>query len=214
MPSYRERERRRARSGQKPTRLAGRTTDGEAVTGHAVLFRMRPAIELGRMPESGGYPVGFVQAAAQLMGTELADIVHLCSGSVSGGRLTIDIRPAAQPDVLADVRWLPLGRSTVDAILVDPPYDPTYAEQLWGTGKVYPTPTSILRECAEVLRPGGRVGLLHHIVPTQVDGLNRLGTWGVTTGLGYRIRAFTILERPPQSPTLFATHQDLGAQGA
>lgn len=215
-PPLAERERRRARSTVDAGSRRGRLNapDGSA-TGHAAIYRMRPALELGRMPEGGGYPVGFVEEAARIMGHPVANLVHLCAGSVAGGRLTIDLRssahpaghrhhsPDVHPDVIADVRWLPLGPDTVDAILVDPPYDRAYAAALWNIAAEYPTPSTILRECAVALRPGGIVGILHHIVPMQVDTLTRLGTWGVTTGLGYRIRAFTVYRHDPAPARLF-----------
>lgn len=205
-PTRAQKEARRARSGQKEGRLRGRQRDeGGATTGHPALFAMRPALELGRFPEGGGYPVGFVEAAARIMHVDLAELVHLCSGSVRGGRLTIDVRPDAGADVRADVRWLPLRPGSVSAILADPPYSVDYAEELWGTGKIYPTPTVLLRECAEALAPRGVVGVLHHVMPDAVPGLARVGCWGVTTGPGYRIRAFTVFRR------LDATLEDLGA---
>lgn len=197
-PSRTAREARRYRSGQSPDRLRGRIRNGEGGSGHPALFAMRPAIELGTFPSGGGYPHGFVEAAAQLMGVDLAAIVHLCSGSVRGGRLTIDIRRSAGADVVADVRWLPLRPRSVTAILADPPYSPEYADQLWGTAKVYPTPTVLLRECAEVLAPGGVVAVLHHLMPDAVPGLVRMGCYGVTTGPGYRIRALTLFRRQAQ----------------
>lgn len=198
------REARRYRSGDKAGRLRGRLRGDTAVTGHPVLFSMRPALELGVFPEGGGYPVGFVEAAARIMGVDLAQIVHLCSGSVRGGRLTIDVRRGAGPDVVADVRWLPLRPASIDAVLADPPYSPEYADELWGTAKVYPTPTVLLRECAVVLRPGGVVAVLHHLMPDAVPGLARVGCWGVTTGPGYRIRALTVFRRDAPLPGLGA----------
>lgn len=201
-------QRAEARRARTVPKLAGRRSDGdECSTGHPALFTLTPVVELGRLPEGGGYPVGFVEAAAGLLGAELGDIVHLCAGSVSGGRLTIDLRaevrapesgyhvPAMRPDIVADVRWLPLGAGTVDAILADPPYSAEHAAALWNAGKQYPTPSVLLREAAHALRPGGRVGFLHHVVPSPVPGLRIVGVYGVTTGTGYRIRAFTVLER-------------------
>jgi len=198
-------EARRARSGEKRGRLKGRVReDGTSSTGHPALFSMRPAIELDPFPDAGGYPNGFVETAADLMCVNLADIVHLCAGSVRGGRLTIDARSQVlkprkwkhmAPDVVADVRWLPLGAGTVDAFLIDPPYDRKYANELYGTGRIYPAPLVVLRECAHALRPGGRVGFLHHLVPTLPPELDLVSVHGVWTGPGYRIRAFTIAER-------------------
>ena len=51
------------------------------------------------------------------------------------------------------------------------------------------------REAARLLRPGGRVGLLHFQVPMFHRPLRLVGVFGITTGLGYNIRAFTLLEK-------------------
>jgi len=85
------------------------------------------------------------------MGCSPAELVHVCAGSVSGGRLTLDIRPSTAPDVVADARWLPLRPGSARFILTDPPYSAEHAEALYGVGKQYPQPIVLLRECAEVL---------------------------------------------------------------
>lgn len=164
---------------------------------------MAPGVRARTDARGGGYPEGFIERAAQLLGCDdLASIVHLCSGSVKA-RFTFDIRADVGAAVRADVRWLPLRPGSVRFILVDPPYEQEYAEALWGLGKKYPTPAMILRECAEVLEVGGRVGLLHQIVPGMPEQLRRIGTYGITTGVGYRIRALTIAERVELDASLF-----------
>lgn len=188
------RESRRARKGRK---LSGAQRNGgdECTTGHPTLFVMNPAFELGRIPEGGGYPVGLVELAARLMGCDdLAAIVHLCSGSVRAPR-TFDLRPNVGARVRADVRWLPIRPGSCRWILADPPYGMDYAEELWGLGRQYPIPRVLLRECAAALAPGGHVALLHHVVPSMVPRLERVGTYGVWCGAETRIRALTIARR-------------------
>ncbi len=180
--------------------------DEGCVTGHPAFLSMAPAYELGRMAEGGGYPVGLVELAAQLMGiTDLAAAVHVCSGSVRAP-LTFDCRAESEASCLGDARRLPVRDASVRWVLIDPPYDPDYAEALWGTGKLYPTPTVLLREAARILVPGGMVGLLHHLVPVIPPdvGLERVGTHGVTTGPGYRIRCFTVARRVAPPLSLFS----------
>lgn len=167
------------------------------------MFAVNPTIELERMPEGGGYPVGFVEWATQILGApEPTAVVHLCSGSIQAP-LTFDWRALdVGAAVACDVRWLPIRRESVRWILVDPPYGDDYAEALWGLGKQYPSPTVLLRECASALMIGGRVGFLHHVVPRVPDDLERVGTFGISTGPGYRMRAFTVAEKRAPALTL------------
>jgi hypothetical protein len=166
-----------------------------AVNGHPALLDVKPAFELGPMPQGGGYPQGFIELAARLMGcADVDQVVHLCSGSVRARR-TFDYRAAAHPAVVADVRWLPIGRGRVRWIMADPPYSEDHAEELWALGKKYPTPIVLLRECAEALMAGGRVAFLHFLVPYLPDDLTRIGTWGVSIGPGFRMRALTVAEK-------------------
>jgi ubiquinone/menaquinone biosynthesis C-methylase UbiE len=80
-------------------------------------------------------------------------------------------------------------------VLIDPPYSVEYAESLYGTD--YPRPSHLLKEAARVVVPGGRVGILHFLVPfaPKGSGLEFVAVRGVTTGLGYRIRAWTLFAR-------------------
>ena len=52
------------------------------------------------------------------------------------------------------------------------------------------------------MRPGGRVGILHFLVPSNArTSLRFERVYGITQGLGYRIRAFTVYVKTP--PGLF-----------
>jgi len=193
------REARRARSGRS---LRGVPDTEACTTGHPALFALSPALELGHMPEGGGYPVGFVEAAARLMGcADVGAVLHLCSGSLSAP-LTLDARESVRPRIVADVRWLPLRPGSVRWIMADPPYGPRLRRGVVGPRPPLPeTPSVLLRECAQVLAPGGVVALLHQWVPRLPPLLERIGTYGVSTGPGYRLRALTIARK--RDGTLF-----------
>jgi len=142
----------------------------------------------------GQYPKGFVRWATRALGVQVSEIVHVCSGSLGrAGRCSIDIRPAAVPDVIADARALPLRDGSVRAVMIDPPYAVEYAKGLYGLE--YPRPSHLLAEGARVVAPGGVVALLHFLVMSPPLGCTIERTWGVTTGCGYRIRAFTVYRK-------------------
>lgn len=174
------------------------------VTGHPVMFGdPRPAVELGRIPEGGGYPHGLIEFAGRQMGvTDHRKVVHLCSGSVLAP-LTFDIRQASAARVIADVRHLPISAGAARWVMVDPPYSAEHAEDLWGVGKEYPNGAALFREVARILEPGGKFAYLHFLVPKLPEQLERIATYGVTIGPGYRIRALTIGRRRPTAEGLF-----------
>lgn len=163
--------------------------------GHPLLFGKGRAEDFGEFPEGGGYPIGFLDRAYEWLGVTCPDLVlHLCSGSVRRG-VTVDIRPEKCPDVVCDARHTPFDDESFDWILIDPPYSPEYARNLYGTEKAYPLPGQLMREASRLLRPGGRVGLLHFQVPMIRKPLRLVEVRGITTGMGFAIRAFSICEK-------------------
>jgi SAM-dependent methyltransferase len=91
-PKSTAREKVRARSKLKKV---GRRSDSDqgCLTGHPAFGVARPAYELERIPEGGGYPEGFIELAGELMGVEdYSRVLHICSGSVRSA-LTLDWRP-------------------------------------------------------------------------------------------------------------------------
>lgn len=162
--------------------------------GHPLLFSRGKAHDFAVFPEGGGYPLGFLEMAYAVLGADPDKVLHLCSGSMRRG-VTVDIRPEVGPDIVADCRAVPLPDESFDWIMADPPYAEDYARNLYGTEKNYPKPGQILKEAARLLRPGGRVGLLHFIVPLVRKPLRLVEVRGITTGAGYAIRAWSVFEK-------------------
>ena len=163
--------------------------------GHPLLFGSGRAEDFGVFPDGGGYPIRFLSLAYEWLGVTDPDrVLHLCSGSMQRG-VRVDIRPETNPDVVCDARHTPFEDESFDWIMCDPPYSAEYARNLYGTEKDYPKPGQLMKEASRLLRPGGRVGLLHFQVPMVRKPLRIIEVRGITTGLGYAIRAFTIMEK-------------------
>jgi hypothetical protein len=163
--------------------------------GHPIMFGFKEAEHFGDFPDGGGYPKRFLEHAMETLGVnDTEKVLHLCSGSMRSG-IRVDIRPETQPTVVADCRNTPFPAASFQWIMADPPYAESYAENLYGTGKSYPKPGEILREATRLLVPGGRVGLLHFVVPMSRKPLRLVGVWGITTGAGYAIRAWSVFEK-------------------
>lgn len=166
--------------------------------GHPVMFGFEPSIDFEPFPDGGGYPIGFLDRAYRLMKVSDPDtVLHLCSGSMVRG-VRVDVRASRRPTVIADARHTPFRDESFAAILIDPPYSEDYAANLYGTGDVYPSPGALMNEACRLLKPGGRVGMLHFQVPMIRKPLELIRVYGITTGLGYAIRAFTVCEKPAQ----------------
>jgi len=163
--------------------------------GRAALWNATEVADFAPSPVWGAYPKGFVGYALKTLQCRPSEVLHVCSGMLTRGEvlggLRVDIRAAAQPDARADGRALPFRDDTFSGVLIDPPYSTEYARELYDTD--YPRPSHLLAEAARVVRPGGRVGFLHFLVPMVGKSKLRFERCqGVTQGCGYRIRAFTL----------------------
>lgn len=161
-----------------------------------------PAGDVGADPDGfavfGRYPKGFLAHVIkrELLGSGVRrdDILHVCSGTLGPEeKWTVDLRLKARPLVVASGTALPFRDASVQAVMMDPPYSDEYARNLYRTEM--PRNSWLLREAARVLVPGGRVGILHVAVPFSPPGCRLLNVYGISTGVGFRIRAFTIYEK-------------------
>ncbi|MFQ5916174.1 MAG: hypothetical protein ACE5JS_23625, partial [Nitrospinota bacterium] len=145
----------------------------------------------------GRYPKGFLDHVLKqrLLGEVRRDqILHVCSGTLGPEeRWTVDIRPDAKPRVIADGSKLPFKEHSFAAVMIDPPYSDQYARNLYGTDN--PRPSWLLREAARVVMANGRIGLLHIAVPFAPPYCHLVTVYGVSTGVGFRIRAFTVWQK-------------------
>jgi len=152
-------------------------------------------------PCYGRYPKGFLAWALGVLRVAGREVLHVCSGGMSQaeslGGTRLGLRAAAAPDILADGRSLPFADNTWGAVMIDPPYSVEYAECLYGVE--YPRPSHLIAEAARVVRPGGAVAMLHYLVMPGPKEAPFERLFGVTQGLGYRIRAWTIYRKGSRS---------------
>lgn len=148
-------------------------------------------------PIYGRFARGFLDRVLRDLAVRPAEVLHVCSGAMTRadarGGVRLDLRQKACPDILADGRALPFRSGSFAAVLLDPPYSVEYAETLYGVE--YPRPSHLLAEAARVVRPGGAIGILHFIVPRAPYGTRLESVLGVSQGVGYRIRAWTVYRR-------------------
>lgn len=146
------------------------------------------------VPVYGQYPRALIPAMLPWLGCDRHEVLHVCSGSLPPGEgIRVDIRPAARPDYIADGRKLPFDSGSIAAVMIDPPYTEHYARELYGVQ--YPRPSQLLREAARVVRPGGRILVVHYITPKPVAGTSFVKAFGLSTGFDMPMRAVSIYQR-------------------
>lgn len=157
----------------------------------------------------GAYPNGFLQRARVLLCRIDEPLLHVCSGMVHkypgwgygsfDKRLDLDID--CEPDYLQDARDKYPLLDTGDqwpAILQDPPYTEEDADNYQVGRGVLPTCNQLLTRAWEVLRPGGKVGILHQLHPKGPAKNARLAAViTIIQGQNQRARIFTVYEKEP-----------------
>lgn len=167
-----------------------------------LMILARPKLKDGKS-WYGSYPAGYLERARIFLGVNLEDpVLHVCSGMVkyypyAGGfgpnDMTLDLDPAAEPDYLQDARDpYPKG---FKAILADPPFDAEEAKNYNVDPSKLPTPNIILKRSFEVLRVGGRVGILAWYAPTCPKNGKFIAAIGVMVGFNNRIRLYSVYEK-------------------
>lgn len=158
----------------------------------------------------GAYPAGFLERARALLGVGYDDkVLHVCGGKVREypyprfalGRhdYTLDADPALAPDFVGYAGHplpMPPNGGQWAAVLADPPYSPEDAERHAPGPTAYPLPSEVVRRMVDAVRPGGRVGILHYVVPRPTKEVRFVAAVAVITGYGNRVRVFSVFERP------------------
>jgi SAM-dependent methyltransferase len=156
----------------------------------------------------GAYPGGFLKRLDKLLGIqEEHKVLHLFSGSIKDreNEDTMDIQKENNPTFVADARGeFPMKDNQYDVLIVDPPYDMQtnngvkidYSDKLWKTEFI--RPYAWVKEAVRVLKPGGYLCILHHLIYKTPESTRRAMTVSVTCGPNTRVRGLSIFEKLEQ----------------
>lgn len=157
----------------------------------------------------GAYPAGFLDRARALLGVTVEDpVLHVCSGKVRDypfrglgpNDKTVDLDSDLAPDFVVDVRhdwaWPWNDNKPWPAILMDPPYTETDAGRYRTGRETLPDAGQMVKTALAMVRPGGRVGILHYLIPRPPKTARFVACIGVMVGFGNRMRAYSVFERP------------------
>ena len=154
----------------------------------------------------GGYLGGFPERARALLGANVNEpVLHVCGGlskeypykgGFSANDKTLDLEKELNPDFLQDV-MLPfqLGEYKPKACLCDPPYSEDDCEKYKVGRENYPPPNQIIKNCFDILPVGGKVGIVHYIVPKAPKNSKFIACVGIVCGFNNRIRVFSVFEK-------------------
>ena len=176
-----------------------------------IWFLARAKLKDGRK-YYGAYLGGFPERARVLLGASIDDpVLHVCGGMArhypyAGGfgpnDATLDLAPETEPDYLQDARDpFPMDlRTTTDhslwkAQLIDPPYSPVDAAKYSPGEAAYPLPNQLIVNALRVAPVGGRVGLIHYMLPAQPKNAKFVAAIGILCGFNNRIRVFSVFEK-------------------
>lgn len=137
--------------------------------------------------------------------------------------MTLDLDPDCAPDFLRDARdpfpfvdgWTEaklqqeakvfikvpidlsrtLGTRPWGGVLIDPPYSEGDADHYKPGREKYPKPNQLIRHALDVLPVGGRVGLIHYILPSPPKNAFFVANIGVMCGYNNRIRVYSVFEK-------------------
>ncbi len=147
----------------------------------------RPAVSRGTKPFrsgtngfGGGFPREFlpwVRKMGWLNRNE--NIVWLCAGGVDQPGFKVDIRPEAEPDLVADASDTKLESDRFDYAIIDPPYSRDLAKKLYGTAAFYHSINAFVSEAVRITKPGGNIITLSYEPPKIPAGCDLLAVWGV-----------------------------------
>lgn len=170
----------------------------------------------------GAYLGGFPERARALLGCNINDpVLHVCGGmaklypyrrAVGPNDMTLDLDPATSPDILQDARepfpqapfWgryqppFPNGKVPPipwAGVLIDPPYSEADAAHYMPGADKYPKPNQLIKHALEVLPPGGRVGMIHYILPSPPKDATFVAAVGILCGYNNRIRVYSVFEK-------------------
>ena len=152
----------------------------------------------------GAYLGGFPERARALLGVRLDDpVLHVCGGKArlypyrrafGPNDRTLDLDPAVEPDFLQDARDpYPTG---FRAVLADPPYSSEDAAHYAPGSSAYPPPSLIVKRGLDAVGPGGRVGIIHYIIPRPPKDAIFVAAIAVGCGFSNRLRAYSVFEAP------------------
>jgi len=151
----------------------------------------------------GAYLGGFPERARALLGVRIDEpVLHVCGGMAKlypyrfgfgENDKTLDLDTETQPDFLQDARHpFPIG---FKGILIDPPYSMEDAEKYKVGNIAYPQPNLLVKNGIDAVEVGGRVGIIHYILPSPPKNSRFIAACGVMCGFNNRIRVYTVYEK-------------------
>lgn len=151
----------------------------------------------------GSYPRTYLKRVISLF-SDKKKVLHLFSGSVErdpANSVKFDIRDDVEADVVGDAHELNkhFDSNSFDLIIADPPYTGEDAAK-YGVSLI--KRHTVLKQCHEILKPGGHLVWLDQTMITySKERWNLIGMIGIAIGLNRRFRVCCIWEKRGREDT-------------
>lgn len=128
----------------------------------STLYLPRPAAKY-----HGCYPLHFERRLPEIL--ETTNYVHFFAGMSKTG-FRIDCNSSVNPDLVANVENTGLVECSFDGGMADPPYTAEFAKTLYNTE--YPSWTKWTKELVRLVKPRGRIGIMHNYIVPRLSSCN------------------------------------------
>lgn len=140
----------------------------------------------------GGFPLHFEKKLWRLLG-EPEKVLHPFGGLAEIGDW-VDLNPTTAPTWVGDahdLHWI--KDETYDLVILDPPYNDEFSEQLYGTGKL--NYKKYVNEAVRVCKIGGKVAIYHWVMTPRPDKTKCIHRIVILTRVWHRPRVCQIFEK-------------------
>lgn len=153
---------------------------------------------LPRPPKSrypGGFPLHFESMLMKLLHHPYP-VLQPFGGRASVG-IRCDLNPETSPDYICDAHDLPFDPETFMLVILDPPYNDAYSEDLYKTGKL--NFTKYTAEAVRVLKPGGFLVVYHGVSTPYIKGVELRSRIALEIRPWHTLRSIRIYQKPGSS---------------
>ena len=149
----------------------------------------------------GSFPLHFEKKLLNLLNIDITKhkILHPFGGKAQYG-IRCDVCIDVEPDYICDAHSLPFDDNYFDLVILDPPYDNNYSENLYGTGFIKLNFKKYTDEAVRVCKPLGYVVVYHYLATPSIKDSKLVKRIFLETRPWHKLRCVHIYKKFPPIP--------------